>query len=306
MAEEILKLTEMSKNLEKEANKILTKAMEERKRIEFEKKNLELTKTEILISPNDELVELCVGGETYTTFRSVLTKQNQSVLAQIFREGKPMKDKDQNIFLDYDGPSFRYVLYFLRTGNLLWPSDKESIEIFKLELKRLGLTYEDKNIQPSEIVRAQTIGAFQKDPISGVTIGSCSSTYSGFPPTITLETNFSSNKYWLSDNGQVTNQWIVYDFPSECVISEIALLNTFSGNINPKDIDVQISPSNSNDDWETFCQIEMEIGTNIVDKWQLYSGFRFRAKSVRLFFHNRHGSQGGGYILLGGVRFFEN
>jgi len=141
MAEEILKLTEMSKNLEKEANKILTKAMEERKRIEFEKKNLELTKNEILISPNDELVELCVGGEIYTTFRSVLLKQNQSVLAQIFRESKQLKDKDQNIFLDYDGPTFKYILYFLRTGDMVWPVSVEDTELLKTDLNYFGIDH---------------------------------------------------------------------------------------------------------------------------------------------------------------------
>jgi len=67
-----------------------------------------------------ELVELNVGGVHFTTTLATLVKEEGSLLAQIFREGKWQAqvpaDAEGRAFLDRDGQAFRVILAFLRDG----------------------------------------------------------------------------------------------------------------------------------------------------------------------------------------------
>jgi len=62
-----------------------------------------------------DVVELNVGGVTYTTSRPTLVNDQQSVLAKWFGSGDsdekpPARDKQGRYFIDRDGALFRYIL----------------------------------------------------------------------------------------------------------------------------------------------------------------------------------------------------
>lgn len=72
------------------------------------------------------VVELNVGGVFYTTSLATLTKEPNSLLAQMFgskgRQGV-MKDSKGKYFIDRDGVLFRYVLDYLRNQKMILPEN---------------------------------------------------------------------------------------------------------------------------------------------------------------------------------------
>mmetsp|Transcript_73590 Transcript_73590/g.193042 ORF Transcript_73590/g.193042 Transcript_73590/m.193042 type:complete len:151 (+) Transcript_73590:79-531(+) len=77
----------------------------------------------------DDIVELSVGGVTYSTSRSTLCKEPGSMLGRMFSGMIPSRrDAAARIFIDRDGPSFRHVLNHLR-GNLSLPSSTFELEL---------------------------------------------------------------------------------------------------------------------------------------------------------------------------------
>ncbi|KAJ8028295.1 BTB/POZ domain-containing protein KCTD16 [Holothuria leucospilota] len=71
------------------------------------------------------IVSLNVGGCSYTTSLSTLTKFKDSLIAEMFT-GKSesdlvVKDEEGRYFIDRDGVLFRYILDYLRTGVLNLP-----------------------------------------------------------------------------------------------------------------------------------------------------------------------------------------
>ena len=81
---------------------------------------------------------LNVGGRTFDTSKSTLTKDPHSVLAKII-----MYDHDvHSAFIDRDGTHFRYVVNFLRDGTCALPACKyhrqelrTEAEYFQVSLK---------------------------------------------------------------------------------------------------------------------------------------------------------------------------
>jgi len=133
-----------------------------------------------------------------------------------------------------------------------------------------------------------------------IRVQSFSSQLSGFPASNTLD---STMTYWLSESGQTTNQWIVYEFPSVCYVNKI-MIKVDSFECTAKEWSVQI---NSNDDpsgeWETVKDFESKNGTTNTSD-QFFEDFEVRAKYIRLFFKNNWGPGGGSYILVTNVKFY--
>ena len=79
----------------------------------------------------DEIVTLNVGGNTYTTSLSTLTKDRESMLGAMFsgEMSASHKDRHGNYVIDRDGKLFRYVLNFLRSSKLLLPEDFKELEM---------------------------------------------------------------------------------------------------------------------------------------------------------------------------------
>ncbi|EPY24972.1 hypothetical protein STCU_06912 [Strigomonas culicis] len=66
---------------------------------------------------------LNVGGVTYTTTRQTFRDCGDSALLGPVLRGQAARDADGNLFLDLDGPLFRHILNFLRSGVLALPAD---------------------------------------------------------------------------------------------------------------------------------------------------------------------------------------
>lgn len=71
-----------------------------------------------------EIVNVNVGGVCYTTTISTLTRYPGSMLGAMFNGSMPTGQDDKgNYFIDRDGNMFRYILNFLRSGQLDLPED---------------------------------------------------------------------------------------------------------------------------------------------------------------------------------------
>nr|XP_006819271.1 PREDICTED: BTB/POZ domain-containing protein KCTD6-like [Saccoglossus kowalevskii] len=69
--------------------------------------------------PDDEIVNLNVGGTLYSTTRSTLTRYPDTMLGAMFSGRMPsLKDAQGNYFIDRNGDMFKYILEFLRNGSL--------------------------------------------------------------------------------------------------------------------------------------------------------------------------------------------
>ena len=172
---------------------------------------------------NSDVIALNVGGVIYTTLRKTLTKYSDSHLAQMFRASivaievdgvdvfnpcgaqdtptVPPQDSHGNHVIDRDGELFRYVLNFLRTGQLNLPdgfvhtdaliaeADFYNIAEFKRALltktclqveeriydqsgKRYQGTYSDWTIlgDPAPLLWLAEVGVFSQDSETGPTI----------------------------------------------------------------------------------------------------------------------------------------
>lgn len=88
----------------------------------------------VAVSCTDDVVELNVGGVIYTTSRRTLVHDQQSLLARWFTAGGTdrsaaeddhetplLRDALGRYFIDRDGALFRYILDYLRSGQLVLP-----------------------------------------------------------------------------------------------------------------------------------------------------------------------------------------
>lgn len=89
------------------------------------------------------VVDLNVGGVSYTTTLATLTSQPDSKLTEMFTPGgstfPPQLDSRGRYFLDRDGVLFRYVLDYLRDGTLVLPESFRERERLKREAQSLNL-----------------------------------------------------------------------------------------------------------------------------------------------------------------------
>ena len=99
-----------------------------------------------------DIMYLNVGGTFYTTTKETLTKDNRSYLYDMFKDFPEVpywypKDKDGNYFIDADGPSFRYILNYLRSvdpmsfnsGTINLPSNFQEHKQLEEEVKFYGI-----------------------------------------------------------------------------------------------------------------------------------------------------------------------
>lgn len=127
--------------------------------IRFEKLKINIKKEqEIMKKRNDykseDIVELNVGGQNFTTFKSTLLKANDSMLAAMFGGNfiPGIKDKNGRYFIDRPPGPFEQILDCLRTDNpLKLPEDETEEKLFLEELNYYGLkNYFKKQIGEDE------------------------------------------------------------------------------------------------------------------------------------------------------------
>ncbi|MED6265529.1 hypothetical protein CHARACLAT_026451 [Characodon lateralis] len=85
--------------------------------------------------PSSGTITLNVGGFLYTAHRTTLSKHLGSFLEELANGKKAVQHTDSmgNPFIDRDGPVFRHVLNYLRTGELQLPDDFREAGLLRRE-----------------------------------------------------------------------------------------------------------------------------------------------------------------------------
>jgi len=210
---------------------------------------------ENLSFPNGRVL-LDIGGCHFSTTLETLTSVPDSFLGRMFSGRFPIKvnDEDGRIFLDRDGTHFNTILAFLRDpqNTDVKIKDRGALEEFKVEAEYYGLTKAIFGDVDFSI----------PDPLdwldnNKIKVHSFSSQLSGFPASNTLNPSVT---YWLSESGNITNQWIVYEFPTVSYVNKI-MIKVDSFECTAKDWMVQITDEDEpTGEWNTVKEFQSKSG----------------------------------------------
>jgi hypothetical protein len=276
----------------------INKLQDDRKNVSQEIEKLKKDHEKLSVSPHKldkDRILLDVGGCHFSTTIETLTTIPDSVLGRMFSGRFPIQfSKDGRVFIDRDGTHFRHILNFLRDPES-WRfthKDKQVVDELRAESKFYGL--EDPMFKKNNRVPHA-----QKWLDGKVKIHSFSSQYTSTPATNVIDT---TKTYWLSDKGQIEDQWIVFEFEKDVFVSKIGIkVDNFECTV--KDWTVQISENDDKENWKNVIDFQAKCGKNCITE-QVFDGFQVRTKFIRLFFKNNWGPGGGNYILVTNVRFF--
>jgi len=198
-----------------------------------------------------ERVKLDIGGKYYSSTFETLTSIPDSLLARIVMGDAPAeRTTDGKIFIDRDGRHFRHVLNFLR--------DPEN---FSVRIKDKTILEEVKREAQFYGVEEQMFTSFAPeslDWLTGVRIHSFSTQHGSYPASNVLDTGLS---YWLSETGNITNQWIVFDFGKQVFVSKI-LIKVDNYECTVKDFSIEACESNNdpNGSWKALKEYQAKCG----------------------------------------------
>jgi len=244
-------------------------------------------------------IVLDVGGESFASTFETLTKVPDSWIGRMFSGRFPLKvNEDGAILIDRDGKYFDYILKFLRSypnHQKIKMSDRIEFEEFKQEVEFYGLTKAMFGDVDTSI--PDNLDWLDNKQIK---VHSFSSQLSGFPATFTLD---PSQTYWLSESGQTTDQWIVYELPSVCYVNKI-MMKVDNFQCTAKDWMVQVTEDDDpNGQWNTVKEFQAQCGNSTTSD-QYFEDFEVRARYIKLFFKNNWGPGGGSYILVTNIKFY--
>ena len=96
-------------------------------------------------------VKLNVGGQYFTTSVQTLKKDPNSMLAAMFSRKFEMKpSEDGSFFIDRDGTYFRFILNYLRNGELILPEGATFLKELEAEAKFYQLQGILDELKPKE------------------------------------------------------------------------------------------------------------------------------------------------------------
>ena len=81
------------------------------------------------------IVKLNVGGQHFTTSLQTLTRDPNSMLAAMFSGRHELETTDGSFFIDRDGTYFRFILNYLRNGELILPDGATFLKELEAEAK---------------------------------------------------------------------------------------------------------------------------------------------------------------------------
>ena len=110
---------------------------------------------------NDDIIELNVGGRHFTTHISLLLKDPESKLAQMFENGHDglTKSQDGRYFIDSDGGAFFHILHFLRHEEL--PPAEASLSVYRAAIF-FGIKSLSKKLENFSSLNPEKIGSLYK------------------------------------------------------------------------------------------------------------------------------------------------
>ena len=134
----------------------------EKLKAEVEAYNAEKKKMNAVVVRDDDIINLNVGGQKFTTTRSTLCQVKDSLLASMFSgrwEDSVPRDQDGNVFFDHNPKYFGLILDYLRAKKVASPENpaplpnvpEDQVENFRNLVGYLGLSEE---IAPTKTVLA--------------------------------------------------------------------------------------------------------------------------------------------------------
>jgi hypothetical protein len=276
----------------------VVKLQDDRKTLAKDIDELQKEHDKLNVSPykiDTKRVKLEVGGQFFSSTLETLTKVPDSLLGRMFSGRYPLEfTPEGRIFIDRDGSHFRHILNYLRDPEnwKMGMKDKQTIDELRTESRFYGL--EDPMFKKNN--RSPT----RQGWLDGkVRVNGFSSQYESCPATNILD---PQKKYWLSESGQVEDQFVVFEFDKEVFCSKMSLkVDNFECTV--KDFVLQVSDGDDKVNWNDVKSFQAKCGKETTSE-QYFDGFEVRAKFIRLFFRNRWGPGGGQYILVTRVRFF--
>ena len=98
-----------------------------------------------------KIVKLNVGGQYFTTSRQTLTSDPKSMLAAMFSgRHKQETTGDGSFFIDRDGTHFRFLVNYLRNGELILPEGATFLKELEAEAKFYQLQGILDELKPKE------------------------------------------------------------------------------------------------------------------------------------------------------------
>jgi len=270
------------------------KVQDDRARLNQEIEHLEKEYDSLNVAPyklKGYRILLDVGGHHFSTTLETLTAVPDSAIGRMFSGRFPVKLTHEGlVFIDRDGTHFRHILNFLRDSET-WKNSLKNRQL--VELKAEARYY---GLEESMFGNSKTPTELRWLD-SKARIGSFSSQYYSCPASNVLDPTAS---YWLSESGQTTNQWLVFEFDKEVFVNKIGI-TSYSFECSLKDFVVQLPDGSGG--WEDIMEFQAVSGL-INTTEQCFEGFEVSSQQIRIFFRNNWGSGGGPYILVQLVRFY--
>lgn len=130
----------------------------------------------IKLKANDvssEIIELNVGGSVYTTSRTTILSHPESMLSHMISGQIPnATDSKKRIFIDRDGPLFRFILNFLRDKQLHLPDNfaeyaqlRQEADFYRIEpiIQQLDAQFCSKNLKYSKSPSLTSLATIHHD-----------------------------------------------------------------------------------------------------------------------------------------------
>ncbi|XP_062313050.1 BTB/POZ domain-containing protein KCTD4 [Osmerus eperlanus] len=201
--------------------------------------------------PSSGTITLNVGGFLYAAHRTTLTRHHGSVLDELASGKKAVQHTDSmgNPFIDRDGPVFRHILNFLRTGDLQLPDDfreagllRREAEFYRLsELVEAVAEWEGQRAAQREPAflevtdsheRSQGLKVYCSDPafiekVKGRLVQISKSRLDGFPEEFEVSSNVIQFRHFIkSEPGSrlVLKQDSTFLCTLECLKLETVML----------------------------------------------------------------------------------
>ena len=99
-------------------------------------------------SSSNTIVKLNIGGTLYEVSRSLINSFSDSMLCSIV-SNKWKEGSEEQIFIERDGHRFRYVLDYMRDGNVNLPRGECTKSLFT-ELDYFGIEYDSNKISSND------------------------------------------------------------------------------------------------------------------------------------------------------------
>uniref|UniRef100_A0A4W5RRC5 Potassium channel tetramerization domain containing 4 n=1 Tax=Hucho hucho TaxID=62062 RepID=A0A4W5RRC5_9TELE len=144
-------------------------------------------------------ITLNVGGFLYAAHRTTLSRHQGSVLEELASGKKTVQHTDSmgNPFIDRDGPVFRHILNFLRTGDLQLPDDFREVGLLRREAEFYRLSRLVEAILESQGFKVYCSDPTFIDKVKSRLVQISKSRLDGFPEEFEVSSNVIQFRHFI-------------------------------------------------------------------------------------------------------------